>query len=93
MEAAKKSLQGKVRIHLLISETGDVESADIISGDPDLANAALEAMKKWKFKPYIHNGKPVKVNTKMPFDFAFQDKVADAKVPSESSATATGAPA
>src|ERR1700760_2209525 len=59
MEAAKKSLQGKVWIHLLISETGDVESADISSGDPDLTNAALEAM-KWKFKPYIHNGKPVK---------------------------------
>ena len=91
MAAAKKSLQGKVWIHLVISETGDVESADIISGDPDLANAALEAMKKWKFKPYIHNGKPVKVNTKMPFDFAFKDKITDAKAPDDSSTTAPAA--
>lgn len=86
LEAARNGVQGKVWIHLLISETGDVESADIISGDPDLARAALEAMKKWKFKPYIRNGKPVKVNTKMPFDFAFADKVTNATAPSAPSA-------
>jgi len=79
-------VQGKVWIHLIISETGDVESADILSGDPDLARAALEAMKKWKFKPYIRNGKPVKVNTKMPFDFAFANKITDATAAPDSSA-------
>jgi TonB family protein len=89
MEAANKGVQGKVWIHLLISETGDVESADIISGDPDLARATLEAMKKWKFQPYIRNGKPVRVNTKMPFDFAFQNKVTDASVPPDSAANTT----
>jgi TonB family protein len=86
MDAKSKGVQGKVWIHLLISETGDVESADIISGDPDLARATQEAMKKWKFKPYIRNGKPVKVNTKMPFDFAFKNKITDASVPPDSSA-------
>lgn len=93
MAAAKKSLQGKVWIQLLISETGDVKSADIISGDPDLARAAQEAMKKWKFEPYIHNGKPVQVKTKMPFDFAFKNNVVDAKVPADSSANAAASPA
>ncbi len=93
MAAARKELQGKVWIQLLISETGDVESADIISGDPDLAKAVQEAMKKWKFKPYIRNGKPVKVNTKMPFDFAFKDKIADVHVPPDSSANAPASPA
>ncbi len=84
-EAANNGVQGKVWIHLLISETGDVESTDIISGDPDLARAAQDAMKKWKFRPYIQNGKPVKVNTKMPFDFAFKDKVTDTALPQDSS--------
>jgi TonB family protein len=93
MEAANKGIQGKVWIHLLISETGDVESADIISGDPDLARAAQEAMKKWKFQPFIRNGKPVKVNTKMPFDFAFRNKVTDAAAPPDSSANASASPA
>lgn len=86
MEARENRLQGKVWIHLLISETGDVESADIVSGQPDLARAALQAMKKWRFKPYIRNGKPVKVSTKMPFDFAFQSEVTDIKLPPDSSA-------
>jgi TonB family protein len=93
MEAANKGVQGKVWIHLLISETGDVESADIISGDPDLARAAQEAMKKWKFKPYIRDGKPVKVSTKMPFDFAFKNRATDATAPPDSSANASASPA
>ena len=88
MEASKNGVQGKVWIHLLISETGEVESADIVSGDPDLARAAMEAMKKWKFRPYIRDGKPVKVSTKMPFDFAFQNKITDAAVPPDPSANA-----
>ena len=91
MGAAKEGVQGKVWIQLLISETGDVEKADIISGQPDLARAVQEAMKKWKFKPYIHNGKPVKVSTKMPFDFAFQDKVTDVKAPPDSPASPASA--
>jgi len=93
MEAASKGVQGKVWIHLLISETGDVESTDVISGDPDLARAAQDAMKKWKFKPYIRNGKPVKVSTKMPFDFAFQNKVTDVTAPPDSSANGSASPA
>lgn len=93
MEAANKGVQGKVWIHLLISETGNVESTDIISGDPDLARAAQQAMKKWKFRPYIRHGKPVKVSTKMPFDFAFQNEITDTAVPPDSSANAAASPA
>jgi len=93
MAAANKGVQGKVWIHLLIAETGDVESTDIISGDPDLARSAQQAMKKWKFKPYIRNGKPVKVSTKMPFDFAFQNEITDTAVPPDSSANASASPA
>ncbi len=80
-EAAAKELQGQVWIKLLISETGDVESAEIISGNPILAKAAADAMKKWKFKPFIKNGKAVKVSTKLPFDFALKGHVFDAKPP------------
>src|SRR5437879_2689450 len=93
LEAKSKGAQGKVWLQLVISQTGDVESADILSGDPDLARAAQEAMKKWKFKPYIRNGKPVKVNTKMPFDFAFKNKITDAPAPPDSSANASASPA
>jgi len=75
-QAVKKQLQGQVWLKLFIAETGDVESTEIISGDPLLAEAAERAAKKWKFKPFIKNGMPVKVSTKMPFDFAFEKNVA-----------------
>lgn len=83
LAAAERRLQGQVWISLLISETGDVESTEIVSGDPVLAKAAEEAMRKWKFKPYIHNGKPAKVKTKLPYDFAFESKVSDIPTPAD----------
>jgi TonB family protein len=64
-----------VWVKLLVSETGDVESVDVISGNPILAKAAVDAFKKWKFKPYIKNGHAVKTSLKMPINFAFRGQV------------------
>jgi TonB family protein len=80
-QAAVKALQGEVWIKLLVSETGDVESTEIISGDPDLAKATAAAMKKWKFKPFIKDGRAIKVTTKIPYDFAVRGYVFDTKPP------------
>jgi TonB family protein len=76
-EAAQKGIQGQVWVKILISETGEVENVEVISGDPVLAKAAVEAARKWTFKPFIKNGKPVKVSTKLPFDFAFSGNISD----------------
>jgi len=80
-EAREKQLQGRVVVKMLVSETGDVQQVDVISGDPILAKAAVEAAKKWKFKPFIRHGKPAEVSAKWPFDFAFSGNVSDAKPP------------
>lgn len=85
-EAREQKLQGEVVVRILVSETGDVETAEIVSGDPVLAKSALNAVKKWKFKPFIKNGKPVKVSTKLPFDFAFSENISDEKVPTDTTA-------
>jgi TonB family protein len=77
IEARRQQIQGQVWVHLVITETGDVESAEAISGNPLLAAATVKAMKQWKFKPYIRNGHPVRVSTKLSHDFAFQDRVKD----------------
>jgi len=78
-EAAQEQLQGQVVIKVVVSETGDVEDAQVVTGNPVLAKAALEAARKFKFKPYIRNGKPVKVATNLAFNFAFTDKVRDVR--------------
>ena len=75
--ARQQQIQGQVWVHLIISETGDVVTAEPVSGDPLLVSAAADAMKQWKFEPYIKNGQPVRVSTKMPYNFAFSDKVVD----------------
>ena len=77
IEAAQGRLQGEVVVKIVVSETGDVESAEAVSGNPVLAKAAISAVKKWKFQPYIRDGKPRKVSTTFPFDFAFGDKITD----------------
>ncbi|MGA8763004.1 MAG: energy transducer TonB, partial [Candidatus Sulfotelmatobacter sp.] len=73
--AQDKQLQGRVLVKVRVSETGDVAGVELISGDPVLAKSALDAAKKWKFKPFIRNGRPIPVTTNLPFDFAFSNKI------------------
>jgi len=82
LEAAQKGIQGQVWLKMSVSESGDVESVEVVSGDPVLAKAAVDAGTKWKFKPFIKNGKPVKVSTKVPLDFAFSGNVTNKPGPS-----------
>jgi len=69
LEARRQGIQGQVVLKVLFSENGDVETAEAVSGDPILAESAVDVVKKWKFKPFTRNGKVVKVSTKLPFDF------------------------
>lgn len=59
----------------------------MLPGTPILADAAVRAAKKFKFKPFIRNGKPVKVATKLPFDFYFRDKVLPIDIPRDANRT------
>src|SRR5258708_3033198 len=78
LEAAAKRLQGKVWIRVHTSESGDVASTEIMSGDPLLAKAAESAMRLWKFKPFIKDGKPVRVSKEIPYEFVLRGKAGDA---------------
>lgn len=68
-EARDHRIQGVVLLQILISETGDVVDARLISGHPALAQAAIDAVKQWKYKPYLLNGEPVEVETKVQVNF------------------------
>lgn len=87
-DALKQQLQGQVLVRILISETGDVEKAEVISGNPVLADSAVNAVKQWKFTPVLKNGKPIKVSTTQTFNFAFSENVRQQKAPPETSNTA-----
>jgi protein TonB len=58
--AKQLKLSGMVEVELVVGENGAVESATPVSGSPVLTRPAVEALKKWKFKPFQADGAPSK---------------------------------
>lgn len=58
-EAKSNGIYGKVYLRILISKTGSVDQATVIKGNNELDDAAIEAVKKLRFKPGKYLGKPV----------------------------------
>jgi periplasmic protein TonB len=67
--ARQARIQGTVILQAEISKTGDIQNLRLISGHPMLAPAAIEAVKQWKYKPYLLNGEPVEVETQVQVNF------------------------
>lgn len=55
--------QGEVKLHAFISPEGKIESLTVVSGNPLLAPAAIDAVRQWRYRPYVLNGQPVEVET------------------------------
>jgi protein TonB len=70
--AKSTGVQGVVLIKALISPGGRIEQAQVVSGSPLLSAAALEAIKQWKYRPYVLNGTPVEVETEITVNFVLQ---------------------
>ncbi len=69
-ESAKKmNAYGPVEVRIIISQEGTVIEAEAISGHLALRSAAVEAARKWVFKPTTVNGMPVKVESMLTFVF------------------------
>ena len=49
--ARKMNLSGTVKIEVVVSPNGTVKDARVVGGHPVLANAALDAARKWRFEP------------------------------------------
>jgi TonB family protein len=63
-QAARIShITGDVVLHVLIDREGNIAELTLVSGHPLLAESAINAVKQWKYKPYLLNGKPVEVDT------------------------------
>lgn len=68
-ELKKKRIQGPVTLTVVISKEGDVIEVKPTSGPAALAQYAAEAVKQWKFRPYLRNGEPVEVETQVYINF------------------------
>jgi len=62
--ARQLKLEGSVEIAIVIDTTGKVEKTDAVNGNPVLTRPAADALKKWKFKPFLSDdGKPVRAES------------------------------
>ena len=69
-EAAREQhIQGPVVLEALVGKDGAVEKLSTMSGDPQLATAATDAVRQWRFKPFLRNGSPEEFQTQITVSF------------------------
>ena len=69
-EAAKQAgIEGPVRLRVVIGKDGTVGGLKVLSGDAALTDAAVEAVRQWRYQPTLADGKPVSVITSVTVDF------------------------
>jgi protein TonB len=62
-------IQGSVVMAVVIGKVGNVQQVSLVSGHPMLTPAAIDAVKQWKYRPYLLNGTPVEVDTQITVNF------------------------
>jgi len=67
--AKQARVQGTVVLTAIIDKAGNVQHLQVVSGHPLLAPAAIEAVKQWRYKPFLLNGQPVEVETTVTVNF------------------------
>jgi protein TonB len=64
-------VSGAVVLHALISKAGTIQNLQVVSGPEMLRAAALDAVRNWRYKPYVLNGEATEVETTITVNFNF----------------------
>jgi TonB family protein len=67
--ARVQHIQGSVVLEALVGKDGAVEKISMISGDTQLAAAATDAVRQWRFKPFLRDGSPEEFQTQITVSF------------------------
>ena len=70
VEAKKHRIQGKVVLKAIIGKEGNVTDLKVESGPKELRQSSLDAVRQWKYKPYLLNGQPVAVATTVNINYS-----------------------
>jgi len=68
-QARRAGIQGTVVLQVLIGKDGTVQNLHVLSGHPMLIQAAMDAVRKWRYKPYYLNGEPVEADSQISVNF------------------------
>jgi len=67
--ARQARIQGTVELRAIVSKSGTIENLAVLSGHPMLVKSALEAVRQWRYRPYLLNGEPIEVETDITVNF------------------------
>jgi periplasmic protein TonB len=67
--ALRMRIEGPVKLMATVGKTGNVTEVKVVSGDQLLTQSAVDAVKQWKYKPYLLNGDPVEIQTEISINF------------------------
>ncbi len=67
--ARQARIQGSVELRAIISKTGTIENLVVVSGHPMLVKSAIEAVRQWRYRPYLLNNDPIEVETDVTVNF------------------------
>jgi protein TonB len=71
--AMQARIQGQVFLMAIIGKDGDIKQLSLVSGHPVLVPAAIEAVRQWRYRPFLLNGEPVEVETSVTVTFRFSE--------------------
>ncbi|PYX32351.1 MAG: hypothetical protein DMG80_08205 [Acidobacteria bacterium] len=67
--ARQARIQGPVQLRAIISKAGTIERLTVESGHPILSGAAIDAVRQWRYRPYLLNDEPVEIETEITVNF------------------------
>jgi TonB family protein len=70
--AKEMKVQGSVLLQAFVGTDGGIRHLRVLSGNPILVSAALEAARQWRFTPYLQNGQPVETQAKIMVNFTIK---------------------
>ena len=68
-EAGRARIEGTVVLLAVIGTDGSVKDVRVENGLPILTQAAIDAVKQWRYKPYLVDGEPVEVDSRITINF------------------------
>ena len=67
--ARQARIQGQVELRAIISKAGTIENLIVLRGHPMLVPAAIDAVRHWRYRPYLLNDGPIEVETEITVNF------------------------
>jgi len=64
--------EGRVELRAIIGTDGNIQSLQVVAGDPLFVQSAVEAVQQWHYKPTYLNGQPVEIDTYITVDYTMQ---------------------